>query len=254
MAELLIANCRMQDRMNKYGKTNRGVRWQVPWGKHTPPGDEEYRKNHKTYTDTYIPANDILPAVTVRDPLFWLKSMCKHRYTARWYRTDEHCPNFSDLQDLTETQTYGLLGNTVELKGYGAAVKYADFIRRHDTIVGLWNDWYNEYLNADFDYLMVRFEDLLFHPEEVTKAVCECAGGSMNKNGHFIYVVDSAKKGKGAHGKKRTGYVDALVKYGTEIKRYNGYQNKQDLEFIKENLDQNLMELMKYPTVDPDFL
>jgi hypothetical protein len=31
MAELLIANCHMQDRMEKYGATNRGVRWQVPW-------------------------------------------------------------------------------------------------------------------------------------------------------------------------------------------------------------------------------
>jgi hypothetical protein len=31
MAELLIANCHMQDRMTKYGAKNRGVRWQVPW-------------------------------------------------------------------------------------------------------------------------------------------------------------------------------------------------------------------------------
>jgi hypothetical protein len=33
MAELLIANCHMQPRMDKYGSVNRGVRWQVPWGK-----------------------------------------------------------------------------------------------------------------------------------------------------------------------------------------------------------------------------
>jgi hypothetical protein len=31
MAELLIANCHMQDRMDKYGTINKGVRWQVPW-------------------------------------------------------------------------------------------------------------------------------------------------------------------------------------------------------------------------------
>jgi hypothetical protein len=31
MAELLIANCHMQARMDKYGSQNRGVRWQVPW-------------------------------------------------------------------------------------------------------------------------------------------------------------------------------------------------------------------------------
>jgi hypothetical protein len=31
MSELLIANCHMQARMDKYGAQNRGVRWQVPW-------------------------------------------------------------------------------------------------------------------------------------------------------------------------------------------------------------------------------
>ena len=31
MAESLIANCHMQDRMDKYGYQQRGVRWQVPW-------------------------------------------------------------------------------------------------------------------------------------------------------------------------------------------------------------------------------
>ena len=255
MAELLIANCHMQDRMNKFGNKNRGVRWQVPWGKHTPPGNEEFRINHKTYTDTDIPAHNILPAVTVRDPLFWLKSMCKHQYTARWYRTEDHCPNFSDLEDIaTHVQHYRVSGQTLEVKGFGAAVQYNGFGKHHDSIVGLWNDYYNEYLSADFSRLIVRFEDLLFHPEEVTKAVCECAGGSMSKSGRFTYVVDSAKKGDGAHGKKRTGYVDALVKYGMEVKRYQGYQNQKDLEFIRDNLDQNLMELMSYPSVDPEKL
>ncbi|KAL3917630.1 MAG: hypothetical protein SGARI_007661, partial [Bacillariaceae sp.] len=33
MAELLIHNCVMPERMKKYGKTNKGIRWQVPWGK-----------------------------------------------------------------------------------------------------------------------------------------------------------------------------------------------------------------------------
>jgi hypothetical protein len=31
MAELLISNCHMQKRMDKYGEENRGIRWQVPW-------------------------------------------------------------------------------------------------------------------------------------------------------------------------------------------------------------------------------
>lgn len=31
MAELLIHNCHMQKRMDRFGHKNRGVRWQVPW-------------------------------------------------------------------------------------------------------------------------------------------------------------------------------------------------------------------------------
>lgn len=72
MAELLIANCHMQDRMDKLGAWNRGVRWQVPWGKHTPPGDEEFRVSHKTLKDGDVDATNILPAVTIRDPYVWM--------------------------------------------------------------------------------------------------------------------------------------------------------------------------------------
>jgi hypothetical protein len=73
MAELLIANCHMQPRMDQYGASNRGVRWQVPWGKHTPPGDTEFRLNHKTKKDSDVNATNILSAVTIRDPYVWMK-------------------------------------------------------------------------------------------------------------------------------------------------------------------------------------
>lgn len=73
MAEMLIHNCHMQARMDKLGFKNRGIRWQVPWGKHTPPGDEEYRLNHKSTKDQGVDATMILPAVTVRDPYYWMQ-------------------------------------------------------------------------------------------------------------------------------------------------------------------------------------
>lgn len=74
MAELLIHNCHMPARMKKYGHKNRGVRWQVLWGKHTPVGDEDFRLHHRTYNDT-MNAEDIFPAVTVRDPFKWMQSV-----------------------------------------------------------------------------------------------------------------------------------------------------------------------------------
>ncbi|KAG7368441.1 hypothetical protein IV203_031184 [Nitzschia inconspicua] len=231
MAELLIHNCFMPERLKKYGRRNFGIRWQVPWGKHTPPGDEKYRNEHKSKKDWNVNASEIMPAVTIRDPLIWLKSMCKHQYTARWYRPHpEHCPDFSIKQTTT-------------------SIKYADFRKRHDSILHHWNDFYQEYLHVNIPFMMVRFEDLVFHPKEVTTAVCQCAGGQM-MNKKFSYIVESAKKGIGAHGKVRTGFVDALVRYGTELKRYNGY-NEEDLAFVRDNIDNEIMSLMGYSPVDP---
>eukprot|EP00339_Tiarina_fusa_P009341 CAMPEP_0117079928 /NCGR_PEP_ID=MMETSP0472-20121206/56412_1 /TAXON_ID=693140 ORGANISM="Tiarina fusus, Strain LIS" /NCGR_SAMPLE_ID=MMETSP0472 /ASSEMBLY_ACC=CAM_ASM_000603 /LENGTH=469 /DNA_ID=CAMNT_0004807395 /DNA_START=40 /DNA_END=1449 /DNA_ORIENTATION=+ len=233
LAELLIANCHMQARMDKFGSQNRGIRWQVPWGKHTPPGDEDFRQSHKTDKDKSVDANNILAAATIRDPLVWLGSMCRHAYAANWdHGEDDRCPDFS-LPDLKTT------------------VKYAAFEKEHESILHLWNAYYLEYQEATFPRLLVRYEDLIFHPEEVTRTVCECAGGSMRKDGSFKYIVDSAKKGDGAHGKTRTGYADALVKYGSEERRYQIYHHASDLEYIRDNVDAKLMQVMNYPYPDP---
>lgn len=97
----------------------------------------------------------------------------------------------------------------------------------------------------------MRIEDLIFHPEEVTTAVCECAGGSMREDGKFKYIVNSAKKGEHAHGKERTGYVDAIVKYGSDKKRYESYHVPSDLEYIRDNVDSELLTLMGYRAPDP---
>jgi hypothetical protein len=73
MAELLIANCRLPARMQKYG--TKGVRWQVLWGKHTPVDNEEFRQSHRTYDDLTVTANNMFPAVMVRDPFKWMQSV-----------------------------------------------------------------------------------------------------------------------------------------------------------------------------------
>src|SRR6476469_1372466 len=45
-----------------------------------------------------------------------------------------------------------------------------------DGLIGLWNEWNREYLDASIPRLIVRFEDTLFHAEKVFQAVSECAG------------------------------------------------------------------------------
>ena len=60
-------------------------------------------------------------------------------------------------------------------------VKYNGFRKHHDSIVGMWNDWYREYYDGvdgvdgvEFDRRMVSYEDLLFFPWQVTDADCTC--------------------------------------------------------------------------------
>ena len=110
-------------------------------------------------------------------------------------------------------------------------------------MAGFWNDWYNEYVHAPFPRLIVRFEDVVFHPKEITRIACECAGGKLNK-GPFHYIAESAKRGH-AHGTEKTSYVDALIKYGTEAGRYNGFESP-DLEYARAHLDPELMGLFGY--------
>lgn len=81
LAELLIANCYMPERQEKYETS--GVRWQVLWGKHTPVDDERYRSSHRTYKNETDPNQElvitsdmIFPAITIRDPFKWMQSVC----------------------------------------------------------------------------------------------------------------------------------------------------------------------------------
>ena len=70
---------------------------------------------------------------------------------------------------------------------------------------------------------MVRFEDIIFFPYEVTQQICTCAGGVLGHrsddrdvaNNTFHYVVRSAKTGSG-HGptSRRNGLIDSWVRYG----------------------------------------
>jgi hypothetical protein len=245
LSENLIANCHMPKRIKKYGARNRGVRWQVNWGKHTPVGDEQFRQGHRTYntTDPSLATDNIFPGVAIRDPYKWMQSMCRHEYGARWrHDKSRHCPNL--VPNNEDRAAFPVL-RPLNVTSVPVRVVYAEFERHHASLAHFWNDWYQEYVNATFPRLLVRFEDLVFHPQLVTKTVCECAGGEMNKR-PFKYIVESAKVGS-AHGpeKAKTSYVDAIVKYGTEKSRYDGFE-PADLAYLRKHLNANLMQLFGY--------
>jgi hypothetical protein len=47
----------------------------------------------------------------------------------------------------------------------------------YTSLVDMWNVWYKDWHDVSFPRLMVRFEDLLFHAEDVVSQVCACGGG-----------------------------------------------------------------------------
>jgi hypothetical protein len=243
MAELLMQNCRMPARIAKYGPDRIGVRWQVLWGKHTPVFNETYRLSHRTYEDKVQP-DYMLPAVMVRDPYKWMISMCRHEYGAMWRHSEKHCPN------LVPNHLDPKISHLTETGGIPVDVMYKEFTVQYDTLVGFWNDWYSQYANVTWPRLLIRFEDLIFYPTDVTRTACECAGGEINPDQPFKFVVESAKHGNKAHGKDRTGYIDALVKYGTEAGRYKGY-DAADLEYARKYLSPELMAMFQYKLAPP---
>ena len=223
LAILLQHNCAIPERVAKWGrKKGHGMEWQVPWGKHTPAW---YRKKaHVKNFIGQIPEDDLMVAVMVRHPHDWIKSMCRHCYTAKWIHKKDNCPNLYD-------------GNTVHAKfGPGPS--------DHASIAHMWNDWNGVYHNATFPRLLVRFEDTVFFPKEVSRRVCSCVGGKLmtpkERDGLFHYVIDSAKTGPGhGPGAKRNGLLDAWIKYG-KPRDYTPFR-PSDLEFIEQHIDHQIM-------------
>eukprot|EP00521_Asterionellopsis_glacialis_P007694 CAMPEP_0195287108 /NCGR_PEP_ID=MMETSP0707-20130614/4312_1 /TAXON_ID=33640 /ORGANISM="Asterionellopsis glacialis, Strain CCMP134" /LENGTH=450 /DNA_ID=CAMNT_0040346835 /DNA_START=234 /DNA_END=1582 /DNA_ORIENTATION=+ len=246
ITKLLKANCIIPERYEHYGpgqsKETYGMRFQVPWGKHTPA---HYKWDHATKQAQAINKTNILPVVTIRHPYDWMTSMCHHNYEARWNHNDQgQCPHLADLDPMTHQPQ--LVPVNVNIRERVV----------HKSLAHLWNDWYHEYYDppaqeSPYPFLMVRFEDIIFHTKQTTQQICECAGGILRPNEPFQYIVESAKDGPG-HGKvsERTGMVKAWMKYGTPPSPQHGFNNL-DYHMAQQHLSSQLMNEFQYSHPPP---
>jgi hypothetical protein len=234
LAILLQHNCGIPERIAIEGRRRgHGMEWQVPWGKHTPEyiGRLHYKVHAKKQGINWerMVQEDIMVFSIVRHPYEWIMSMCRHGYTAKWDRTRFNCPNLYE-------------GNTVDAH-FGAGDSH------HASIAHMWNDWNGAYFNATYPRLMVRFEDVIFYPKQLSRKICACVGGKFyppkENDGIFHYVIDSAKVGPG-HGpsKHRNGLVDAYIKYGRQ--RDFGPLSRKDLDFMGKTFDKNIMRALRW--------
>lgn len=232
-AMYIQSNCKMpHNTHDKHG----GTRWQVPWGKHTLAS----RKwNQTAGRDEKVNKTNVLPIVIVRDPYFWMQSMCTHPYAAKWPHSPKHCPNLVPNADDFALPLQHITTPSIRVNvSYNPPVQY-------DSLAHYWTQWYKEYLEADYPRLIVRFEDLQFNVKEMINLVCECAGAvPRDRNGEFTYVVDSGKWGPG-HRRKQTNLISAMIKYGSDAKRFAG-MTKEDLEYAATAVDPEMMQLFKY--------
>jgi hypothetical protein len=110
---------------------------------------------------------------------------------------------------------------------------------RFPSLAHLWSEWYNEYLDADFPRLIIRYEDTLLHAEQVTRAVLECAG-QVTAEERFYYLLTPSKK----HGKP-VDFVAALFK-NTRIEGRRSVLTDEDLLYAREYLSTKVMEAFRY--------
>jgi hypothetical protein len=257
--EVLLKNCQVPGAP----KQRAGVQWQVNWGKHQPP-----RFRFENFVRGEFNNSNYMPIVPVRDPYTWMQSMCRNRYAANWLHAPEHCPNFipNHVEDYYHDKSRDFLRR--EFNGNGryvhnvlqkaqyrqgisqtipVEVHYKSDTINHTSLVDMWKDWYQEYYDSPLPRLMIRLEDLVFHPGQVLKQVCECVGGVFVGFDKMELQGESPKKGQEkTHGKNPTNLADAMVHH-VFANRTNG-MTVDDIKFAKYTLmgDDSLMDEFGY--------
>ena len=231
--ELMKANCDIKEAL--HSKTHRepmrnGMRWHAPWGKHNPPAT--YRLQHvaKMWGEG-INQTAFYPVTMIKDPYTWMGSQCRHKYTTNWHHGKGNCPNLIKKNIVDKDVPEKVV--TIYPKGY---VYY-------DSLIDMWNKYYEEWEEQTFPHLTTRFEDLLFHGEEVTRIVCDCIGGVMHNK--FRYIGDSAKENGMPIHKGANGLVKALIQYGNPNKRLEGMTDR-DQVYANKALNAELMKRYGY--------
>lgn len=206
-------------------------------GKHVPPKREWYA----TFNNTAAARWNILPVVLVRDPFRWMQSMCRMRYNAHWAKGMKgHCPNL--VPTGQERQQYAGLRNMSTFPVDVSLRK--SYFDRYSSLADLWSTWNRLYFDADFPRLMIRFEDTLFHAEEVMHHIKVCVGLPTTKP--YRYNL-----GKSKDKKKGADFTSALAKYGTHKGRFDGLY-PEDLAYAQIALDPELLQVFHYSDVSID--
>lgn len=181
--------------------------WQVPWGKHN------FLHQHT------IPAKSTLAVVLAKDPLQWMASTCRQSYFSVSGTQDKaRCPS-----PVNHTMGHYFT--------FAADTKFSSLIE-------VWSKWHAEYfanhLHGTQPALVIRFEDLLFKPEETVAKVCNCMGFKA-KSGKDFKILESISKWGSGHGNP-TNRTQTLAHYTTKRDALMSHLTPEDVAFMKQEL------------------
>ena len=109
---------------------------------------------------------------------------CKQGYDAKWTIVPGHCPN---LVTSEEDRKHKAFSNVTT---FNVTVQWSQTYKRltdfYESLADLWSKWHRHYLDANYSRIFVRFEDMLFHPDKVMKAISDCVDITVH-HGHQYY-------------------------------------------------------------------
>ncbi len=252
----LQKNCRMprhppnkdfviRKRREVFASNVNGMLSMVPWAKHK---HADFRHNHTISPPYKIDHEAVLPIVVVRDPFYWMQSMCKEGYGVRWdHDSSHHCPNL--IPNEFDKERFPKLASDKAVPVWMGANPSAG--PTWPSLIHFWNNWYESYFDSSADKawprLMIRFEDTLFHPKQVMEQVCYCGGGTLLEN--HDYSLEEAKP-EHKH-QRKNNFVTAMIEYGTNATRLRNMTHN-DVNFAVQHLNPKLMEAFgySYPNAD----
>jgi hypothetical protein len=125
--------------------------------------------------------------------------------------------------------------------------KKKDLRRKHESLAHMYNEWYNEYVNATFPRLIVRMEDLVFRPKETISTICSCFGGTIRSP--LVMMKADVKKDVADKGTRQTGLLKSVISYGHRTGRREDYEPYQ-LQAARDILDPVLLDTLGYSYED----
>jgi hypothetical protein len=246
-----------------------GVDDEVPWWKHHP---DILNTSFPLHRDPSIHSH-ILPIVMVRDPLNWMRSTCISRYDLSWPATPpsersvghrqlnrkvhkKTCPKTGFLDRKTNqtiiTPVYFNLRETLNgtdidhrrtIMRRGKITKIFRRRRRmlhFESILHVWNQFYQQYLTADFPRLMVRFEDSMYLFPQVLDEIQQCVYGYSKSN-----ITEQYFRKAKSHG-SRSNLWSALRKNSDTNLRLQSLSSLSEKQYARSVLDSKLMEVFHY--------